>query len=150
MTDIVVISLLSKLDRSNTQCNASNIYFEQTLVCRVDIQLIFKYVKRNKRPILNVNFKKHPKQIQQLVKDLKMELFVNIIINFKLQTIFAKRSILDVPNVLSLPLTTTNQMFFTNNKNAISALFGTVTLTTQPRFYPFKVNRRNTKTLSKM
>ena len=79
-----------------------------------------------------------------------MELFVNIIIDFKLQTIFAKRSILDVPKVLSSPLTTTNQTFFTNNKNAISALFGTVTLTTQPRFYSFKVNRRNTKTLSKM
>ena len=34
---------------------------------------------------------------------------------------------------------------FTNNKRAISWFFGTVTPTTQPKFYLFKVNNRNTK-----
>ena len=33
------------------------------------------------------------------VKGLKMKLFVNIVIDIKLQTIFAKRSILDVSQV---------------------------------------------------
>ena len=32
-----------------------------------------------------------------------------------------------------------------NNKRAISWFFGTVTLTTQPEFYLFKVNNRSTK-----
>ena len=47
--------------------------------------------------------------------------------------------------VLSLPLTTINQTFFPNNKTAISRFFGMVILTTQPRFYLFKVNNRNAK-----
>ena len=63
-----------------------------------------------------------------------MEHLVKTVIDFKLQTIYAKRSILDVLQVLSSPLTTINQMFFTNNKRAISRLFGTVTLSTQPGF----------------
>ena len=63
-----------------------------------------------------------------------MEHLVKIVIDFKLQTIYANRSILDVPQVLSSPLTTINQMFFTNNKRAISRFFGTVSLTTQPGF----------------
>ena len=49
MTDIAVVSLLSNLDRSQTQCNASSVYREQTFACRVDAQLIFKNVKRNKK-----------------------------------------------------------------------------------------------------
>ena len=49
MTDIVEVSLLSGLDRSHTQCNASSIYLEQTFVCRGDVQLIFKIVSRNKK-----------------------------------------------------------------------------------------------------
>ena len=48
MQDIVVTSLLSNLDRSQTQCNASSINLEQTFVFRVDVQLTFKNVRRNK------------------------------------------------------------------------------------------------------
>ena len=49
MTEIVVASLLSNLDRSHTKCNAPSICLEQTLVCRVEVQLIFKNVSRNKK-----------------------------------------------------------------------------------------------------
>ena len=52
--------------------------------------------------------------------------------------------------VLSLPLTTINQTFFPNNKTAISRFFGMVILTTQPRFYLFKVNNRNAKKKTKV
>ena len=65
--------------------------------------------------------------------------------DFKPQTIFAKRSTLDVSQVLSLPLTTINQMFLINIRRAISWLFGSVTLTSQPGFYLFKVNNMNSK-----
>ena len=62
MTNIIVISLLSNLDRSHTNCNASiyafNIYVEQKFVCRVDVQLIFNMSGEMKRSILNVNLKK--------------------------------------------------------------------------------------------
>ena len=71
------------------------------------------------------------------VIDLKMELLVKIVNEFKLYTSFAKRSTLDVPQVLSSPLTTIYQMFFTNNKRAMSRFFGAVTLTNQPGFYLF-------------
>ena len=134
MTDIAVLSLISNLDRSQIQCNASSIYLEQTFVCRVDTQLTFENVKRNKRSILNVNLRKCPKQIQHPVKDLKMELLLTVIINFKPQTNFAKRSILDMSQVLSLALSTKNQTFFKNKKRAISWFFGMVTLTTQLGF----------------
>ena len=43
-------------------------------------------------------------------------------------------------------LTTKKQAFFTNNKKAISRFFGMVTRTTQPGFYQFHVNNRNTNT----
>ena len=49
MTVIVVVSLLSNLDRSHTKCSASNIYLEQTFVYRGDIQLTFKIVRGNKK-----------------------------------------------------------------------------------------------------
>ena len=52
-----------------------------------------------KRSILNVNLKKYPRQIQHPVIDLKMELLCKIVSDFKLQTIFAKGSILDAPQV---------------------------------------------------
>ena len=52
--------------------------------------------------------------------NLKMELLVKIVIDFKLQALFAKSFILDVSQVLRLPLTAINQMFFTKNKRAIS------------------------------
>ena len=58
------------------------------------------------RSILNVNLKKDPRQIQHPTKDFKIELLVKIVIDFKLQTIFAKKSILDVSKVLSSPLIT--------------------------------------------
>ena len=59
-----------------------------------------------KRPILNVNQKKNTRQILHLIIDL-----VKIMNECKLQPIFAKRFILDVSQVLSLPLTTINQAF---------------------------------------
>ena len=46
---------------------------------------------KEKRSTINVNLKKHPRQIQHPVTDLKMELFVKIVNDFKLQTIFAKK-----------------------------------------------------------
>ena len=95
----VMVSLLSNVDRSHTQCNASSIYLEQRFVCRVDVQLIFKNIRRNKRSLLNVNLEKYPKRIHHFVINFKMELFVNFVIDFKLQTIFAKRFILDVSQV---------------------------------------------------
>ena len=49
MTDIGVVSLLSNFDRSHTQCNDSSIYLEQALECRVDVQLIFNIVIKNKK-----------------------------------------------------------------------------------------------------
>ena len=45
-----------------------------------------------------------------------MELLVKIVIDFKLQAIFAKRFILDVSQVLRLPLTTINQIFLQRTK----------------------------------
>ena len=67
-------------------------------------------------------------EIQHPAIDLKMKLLVEIIIDFKLLNIFVKRSILDVSRVLSSPLITINQMFFTNNKKAISGFFVMETL----------------------
>ena len=90
-------------------------------------------------------WKKYPRQIQHHVIDLKIGLLVKSVNNYKLKTIFAKRSILDVSQVLSLPLTTINQTFLTNNKRAKLRFFETMTLTTQQGFYLFKVNKRNTK-----
>ena len=49
MTDIAVLSLLSNMGRSHTQWNTSSIYLEQTFMCRIDVQLIFKTVERNVR-----------------------------------------------------------------------------------------------------
>ena len=63
-----------------------------------------------------------------------MELPVKIVNDFKLQFIFAKRSVLDVLQVLSSLLTTINQTLFTKNKRAILRFFGTFTLTTQLGF----------------
>ena len=37
-----------------------------------------------KRPILNANLKKYPRQIQHPVLDLKMEILVKIVSDFKL------------------------------------------------------------------
>ena len=44
-----------------------------------------------KRSIVNLNLEKYPRQIQQPITDLKMELLVKIVNDFKLQTIFAKK-----------------------------------------------------------
>ena len=88
MKDILVVYLLSNSDRSYTKSNASSIYFEQIVVCRVNIKSIFSRLGEIKRPILYINLKKyHP------VKDLKMGLPAKIVNNFKWKTIFAKRSI---------------------------------------------------------
>ena len=74
-------------------------------------------------------------QIQHPLTDPKMELFAKLLttLNFKL---FSRKSIiLDVSEVLSSSLSTINQMFLTENKRVISRFFGTVALTTWPRFY---------------
>ena len=66
-----------------------------------------------KRPILNVNLEKYPRLIQHaVIVDIKMELLVKIVDDFKLEIIFAERSILDVSQVLSSPLLTINQMLY--------------------------------------
>ena len=57
---------------------------KQTLLCRVDVLLIFKNVRRKKRSIINVNLKKYARQIQHHVTDLKMELLVKIVNGCKL------------------------------------------------------------------
>ena len=49
IANIVVVSLLSNLDRFHTNCNASSIYVQQKFVHRVDAQLIFKNVSGNKK-----------------------------------------------------------------------------------------------------
>ena len=49
--------------------------------------------------------------------------------------------------ILSLPLTTVNKKFLTVNKRAISWFCGNVALTTQPRFYLFKVATGTLKAL---
>ena len=52
---------------------------------RADAQLIFfKMLGEITRSILNVNLKKDPRQIQHPTKDLKIELLVKIVIDFKL------------------------------------------------------------------
>ena len=119
MIYIFVLSLLSTLDKSHTQCNASIIYPEQTFVCIVDIQLIFKNARRNKKVYTKCKSEKYSGQIQHPIIGFKMELLVKIVNDFKLLAIFAKRSILDVSQVLNLPLTTINQTFFTNSKSYI-------------------------------
>ena len=81
MTDIAMVYLLSNLDKSHNQCNASSIYLEQTFLCKVDLQLNFR---RKKRSILNVNLKNYRRQIQHPAIDLKMELTVKIVNDFKL------------------------------------------------------------------
>ena len=60
MNDIVVVFLLPNLDRSHTQCNASCSYLEQTFVCRVDVQLIFKNVRGNKKVYTKCKSEKKP------------------------------------------------------------------------------------------
>ena len=60
MTDILAVSLLRNFDRSHTQCNAYSLHLEQTILYRVNVQLIFKNVREIKRLILNINLKKIP------------------------------------------------------------------------------------------
>ena len=55
-----MVSLLRNLDRSHTQCKASSIYLEHTFVCRVDIQLIFKNVRKNKKAYTKCKSEKIP------------------------------------------------------------------------------------------
>ena len=101
-----------------------------------------------KRSILNINLKKYPRQIRHPVIDLKMELLVKIVTDFKLCTFRKKIHIRCVTGSEFASYYNSiiiNQPFFTNNKRALSLFFGTVTLTTQPEFYFFKVKNRNTK-----
>ena len=83
-TDVVVVSLLSKLYRSHTQCNVSSIYLEQIFACRVDVQLIFKKVRRNKKIYTKCKSEKISGAESASVINLKMELLVKIVNDFKL------------------------------------------------------------------
>ena len=70
-----------------------------------------------KRSIINVNLKKYARQIQHHVTDLKMELLAKIVndcINYKLFS--QKSTILDVSQVLSSSLTSTNKSFLRTTK----------------------------------
>ena len=59
MTGIAMVPLLSNLDRTHTQCNASSIYLEETFPCRVDFQLIYINVKRRKKVYIQCKSKKN-------------------------------------------------------------------------------------------
>ena len=84
---------------------------------------------------------KYQKQIQHPVTDLKIELLVKIVNKFKLYTIFATGS------EFSSDCNKSN-VSYEQQKSYISQFFGTVALTTQPRFYLFKFSNRNTKNTS--
>ena len=73
-----------------THYDASSIYLEQIFVCRVDTQLLFEDVRRNKRFILNINLKKYPRQIQHPTTDLKMELVVKLLMTLNCKLFFQK------------------------------------------------------------
>ena len=60
MTNIVVVSLLSNVDRSHIQCIASSVHLEQTFLCKADVQLIVKNVKRNKKAYTKCKSEKIP------------------------------------------------------------------------------------------
>ena len=65
----------------------------------------------SKGPIINVNLKKHPREIQHPITDVKMELLPKIANAFNLKTFLQKakkNTILDVSQVLGLPLTSIN------------------------------------------
>ena len=65
----------------------------------------------SKGPIINVNLKKHPREIQHPITDVKMELLPKIANTFNLKTFLQKakkNTILDASQVLGLPLTSIN------------------------------------------
>ena len=87
MSDIVVVHLLSNLDRFLTQCSASSIKLEQTFVCRVDVHVIFtvfKNVRRNKKVYTKCKSEKTPEEGSGLRNSLKMELHVKTVNGLKL------------------------------------------------------------------
>ena len=82
----LLIALLN-LDRFHTQCNAYNIYFEQIFVCRVDVQLTFKNVRRNEKVYTKYESEKIPEADSAprvKIYFLKMELLVKIVNDCKL------------------------------------------------------------------
>ena len=81
MTDFVIVSLLY---RSHIQYNGSSICLEKTFMSRVDVQLIFKNVRTNKKVYTKCKSKKIPQADSALVIELKMELLVKIVMDFKL------------------------------------------------------------------
>ena len=124
----------------------SSIYLEQTFVFRVNVQLIFKNVRRNKKVYTRWKSEKiPPRQIQHHVIDLKMELLVKIVINLKLQTAFVKRSILDVSHYLSSPLTAISQTFFYKQQKSYITVFWKGDSYHPSKIYLFKANNRNNK-----
>ena len=83
-----------------------------------------------KRSIVNLNLEKYPRQIQQPTPDLKMELLVKIVNDFKLQSIFAKKHHFRCVTVSEFASDCNKSMFLTSKKRAISRFFGMVAVIT--------------------
>ena len=56
----------------------------RNLYARLTFNKFSKMLGETKKSILNVNLKKYPRQIQQPIIDLKMELLIKIVNDFKL------------------------------------------------------------------
>ena len=84
MMRIFVESPLSNIDRSHNQRNAANIKVEETFVFRVDVQLLFENVGRNKKIYTKCKSEKLPEVVQHPVIVLKMQLLVKFVNDFKL------------------------------------------------------------------
>ena len=69
-----------------------------------------------KRSIINVNLEKYPRQSQYPVIDLKTELLPKLLTTLNGKLFSQKSTILDVSQVLSAPLTTTNKCFLRTAK----------------------------------
>ena len=94
----------------------TSIVVKLTFVYRAVLPLIFKNVRRRKKVHNKCKSKKYSSQIQHPVTDLKMESFAKIVNGFKLKLFSQKSTILDVTQVLNLPLTTINKCFWQATK----------------------------------
>ena len=84
----------------------------QTDICVQSCRFInIENVRRRKKVHNKCKSKKYSSQIQHPVTDLKMESFAKIVNGFKLKLFSQKSTILDVTQVLNLPLTTINKCF---------------------------------------
>ena len=123
-------------------------------MCRVDVPLIFKNVRRRKKVYNKCKSEKIPKADSAPRNILKWSFLSKLLTTLNCKLFLRKSTILDVSQVPSSPtintttiLVTINQIILRNNKRAISRFFGTIALTNKPRFYLFKINNRNTKNI---